>query len=34
METGGSIITRTLEIFKALTTFNSDIDTLINGIRN
>lgn len=33
MRAGGSIITRTLELFKALNTFNSDIDTLINGIR-
>lgn len=36
MRAGGSIITNiqiTLELFKALDTFNGDINTLINGIR-
>lgn len=32
MRAGGSIITKTLELFKALNTFNSGIDTFINGI--
>lgn len=36
MRAGGSIITSiqiTLELFKALDTFNGDINTLVNGIR-